>query len=78
MRKTFKIGEYCIGGELQVISNKNTLTINAIDYEHREAILTKVFTLPNCLNNYELSEYLEELTSCYYAEQIINYIKNRI
>jgi len=41
MRKTFKIGEYCIGGELQVISNKNTLTINAIDYEHREAILTK-------------------------------------
>jgi len=78
MRKKFKVGEYCLGGELQVISNKNTLTVNAIDYEHRDVILSKVFTLPNCLNNYELSEYLEELTSCYYAEQIINYIKNRI
>ena len=75
MEKTFKLGEYCSGGVIKVLSKKDQILIFSIDSDSKQIISGRNFKYPECLNNYSLSEYLEDLTTYYYSEKIIDYIK---
>lgn len=71
--KTFRIGEYAIGGIIKVDISNTTISIKALDYNTKKEIMSNVF--PNYDNPYwEMFEFLNELTSSYYADKVLEYI----
>ena len=73
--KTFKIGEYCVGGIIHVKTCKdgNSVAIVNSDFTTNAQIGVRVFRWPLDLFNIEI--YLNDLTSSYYALKIIDWIK---
>jgi len=71
--KTFKIGEYCIGGIIKVIIKKNTVNLLCLDYYTKKEIHNENFNINDI---YSISDFLNVLTTYYYSDKIINYIKN--
>ena len=69
--KTFKIGEYAIGGIIKVISTNNYTDIITLDYNSKKEILNQRFFRKDLT----MWMYLGDLTSSYYADKIYNYIK---
>ena len=70
MKKTFKIGEYAIGGIIQVeIVSNLMIVIKALDWDSKEVI---------ACDSSERQSYIEsklyEWTSCYYADKIMEYV----
>jgi hypothetical protein len=76
--KTFKIGEYAIGGIIQVTISENKIEIGALDWNTKRVIKKELFTCMDSSWRLRVSEYLEDLTSYYYAEKILTWIKNKI
>ena len=74
MKKTFKIGEYCVGGIIQVIisEDKNLVRIRNATMES-ETIEIRQFRW--ALDFYALEEFLFELTSLYYAGIVMDWIR---
>jgi hypothetical protein len=71
--KSFKIGEYAIGGIIKVDISNTTISIKALDYNTKVVIMENFF--PNYDNPYrEMLEFLNELTSSYYADKVLEYI----
>jgi hypothetical protein len=71
--KSFKIGEYAIGGIIKVDIGNTTITIKALDYNTKAEVMSNHY--PNYDNPYwEMHEFLHELTSSYYADKILEYI----
>jgi len=91
MIKTFKIGEYCKGGIIQVKISKTRLHIINLDYFTKEIIEKRTYktnnkpnlsSYTNTLKNHYSNTYLESvyrfissLTTPYYTDTIIKYIK---
>ena len=75
MKKTFKIGEECVGGIIKVSTNGNNngLLIVNCDFTSNAQIGVRLFRWPLDLFNIEV--YLNDLTSSYYASKIIDWIK---
>ena len=87
--KTFKIGEYCVGGIITVDIDKKDITVinkewdNSAGYTRKsnQSNATVLSTVrmsketPNLENR--LFMYLTELTSSYYTDQIIEWIKSK-
>lgn len=91
-KKTFKIGECCRGGIIQAIATENKITIigkewdysagstrgsnqtNAKEWCRYEFALDEFYS--NTYN--DLSEVLNDLTTSYYAEEIIKWCKSKI
>lgn len=72
--KSFKLGEYALGGIIKVTKGKNIVTIQALDYKDKKQIIDSA-TLPKyALHDIEL--YLNYLTTCYYSDIIMHFIKN--
>jgi len=73
MKKTFKLGEYCAGGIIQVIisENKNLVRIRNATME-RETIEIRQFRWE--LDSFKLELYLNELTTSYYASKIRDWV----
>jgi hypothetical protein len=78
MKKTFKLGEYCIGGIIQVgISRDKTMIgIRNSTWEKNQTLAMRSYRLGRCGLNVEL--YLNELTTPYYASKIIDWIKENV
>lgn len=71
--KQFKIGEYAIGGIIKVDVRSTLVTIKALDYYSKNVVLEKTFN--NDENSYwNMNDFLNELTSSYYAEKVLEYI----
>lgn len=71
--KTFKIGEYAIGGKIKVSITATAVTIQALDYNSNVVVSETIFS--NIGGNYwNVREYLEELTSSYYADKVLQYV----
>lgn len=77
MKKTFKIGEYVIGGIIQVETQKETITINFKDYVSKELILTETFPINNDIIR-NIQFFIEENGTCYYADKVTEWIKNNV
>lgn len=74
MQKTFKIGEYAIGGIIKIKTHpKNAYRIECIDMESKEVIKwAYVYGVDS------IESYLEEnITTPYHASIISDYFKNR-
>lgn len=71
MNKTFKIGECALGGIIRVQTTKHHIKIETIDYYEKNVILTGYWGRHD---KYGLNNYLNELTTSYYADMITNYI----
>jgi len=73
-KKTWKIGEYAIGGiiEAKVSQDGNAVGIRNAEYSNNSTISTRLFRWPLDRNNLDL--YLNELTTSYYASKIIEWI----
>lgn len=73
--KQFKIGEYCMGGIIQVNIQNSIVLISALDYSTKQIIMSRNF---NINDRGGIDEYLNDLTSCYYADNVLNYINSKI
>lgn len=73
MTKQFKIGEYAIGGIIKISTKNSQVKIEAIDYEDKHTLITGYYDINN---RNSINEFLNELTSCYYADKITDYIYN--
>jgi hypothetical protein len=74
MNKKYKIGEYCQGGIIHVTKNKSFISIQALDYNTQSPASHKV-NFVNCLQSKgSIDNFLNDLTSCYYAEKILSEI----
>jgi len=88
-QKTFKIGEYCRGGVLTAIATENKVTIIGKEWDFsagsnkssnqsnaKEFTRIEVQT-SNSSAKRELDNWLNEMTSCYYADQVLNWVENQ-
>jgi len=88
--KTFKIGEYAKGGVITVEINGNGVTIIGKDWDTSTGYTkksnqsnAKEFTRLGVLANqreaeWQLNEFLCDLTTVYYADEIMEWIKSKI
>lgn len=76
--KTFKIGEYAIGGIIQVRTTSDTINIDALDWNSKEKIMGREFRVNMFDVEYEIFKYLNELTSSYYADKVTDFIKENV
>ena len=76
MKKTFKIGEECVGGIIQVkINSKSSVIIVNCDFTTNAEVEIKMFRWPLDIFNIEM--YLHGLTTSYYVSKIIDYIERK-
>ena len=73
--KQFKIGEYAIGGIIDVTICNNEIVIKALDWDTKDVILSKTFDSKGMDSDYAILEWTNELTSSYYSDEVFNYIK---
>jgi hypothetical protein len=75
--KSFKIGEYSIGGIIKAEIKNNTLILKALDYNTKKEVSSNLeFVYP--FSEREVWFSLTEWTSAYYADKIINWIKTKV
>jgi len=76
--KTFKIGEYAIGGIIQVQLKGKVIIIKAIDYfTKKEISCGSLFRFDKNAQR-KIDDHLNELTTSYYADKILNWIKSNV
>ena len=81
--KTFKIGEYAVGGIIEVSIEEITITsarivIRALDWNTKEIVLTDSAMSDEENVRSTLIESLNEFTSYYHAEKIFDWIKANV
>jgi len=72
--KSFKIGEYAIGGIIKVNVDLTTITIQALDYYSKAVVSENTYDLED-ESYWSINDYLNELTSSYHAEKVMEYIE---
>jgi hypothetical protein len=80
MKKTFKIGEYVIGGIIEVIADKTSITINFRNMYsgNRELVATRQFQIANTDTIRNIQFYIEDNGTHYYADKIVKFIESKI
>jgi len=88
--KTFKIGEYCKGGIITVETKKSTVHIIAKDWDYSQGTRknsnqknAKEFDrctvdVNNDSSSREMSDFLHDLTTSYYADQVMQWIDSKV
>jgi hypothetical protein len=76
--KTFKIGEYAIGGIIKVKINGKVIQIEALDWFTKEILQTGSTMITERDARRKVNLFLNELTSFYYAGEIIEWIESKI
>lgn len=74
--KQFKIGEYAIGGIIKVTISNSMITIQALDYNSKEVLMSNVYVMTES-SYWGMKDFLNELTSSYYAEMVMEYIEEK-
>ena len=72
-RKTFKIGEYAIGGKIHVAYDSKQVIVRALEFKSNVVVSERVFSNTNEVY-WLISDYLNELTSSYWSGVILEYI----
>jgi hypothetical protein len=70
--KSFKIGEYAVGGIIKVTDKNGYITIDALDYNTKAKVKGRTFE-PDA-NGMEVIEFLHELTSSYHVDKILEWL----
>ncbi len=77
MKKQFKIGEYAIGGIIAIEEKNDVVKIEALDYVSKNPVMSDVFNLNMRDSLNQIDHFLNELTTSYYADKILTYIKTK-
>lgn len=77
-KKTFKIGECAIGGIIQVCTTSESVSIDALDWNSKQKIMGREFQVRSSNFTNEMDNYLNELTSSYYADKVTDFIKENV
>ena len=74
MKKTFKIGEECAGGiiEIKINNSKTLIEVRNATWEENKTIEIRQFRWE--LDSFKLELYLNELTTSYYASKIRDWV----
>lgn len=78
MTKTFNIGEYAIGGRIKVTLTKSVLQIQALDWATRSVVRQQTFQVDCDQGITDATWFLGDLTTSYYADQIISFVKSKM
>jgi len=72
MAKTFKIGEYALGGIIKIATDTNAnINVEVRDWDDQSLVERKKFSF---VDKFKIQMYLEEVTTSYYADKIMNHI----
>lgn len=72
MTKTFKIGEYALGGIIKIETDTNAnINVEVRDWDDQSLVERKKFSF---VDKFKIQMYLEEVTTSYYADKIMNHI----
>lgn len=76
-KKQFKIGESATGGIIAVEVKRQDIKIEALDYYTKKLVCHRTFNQLDFQQNISLyvEDYLMDLTTCYYAGKIMEWIK---
>jgi len=72
-RKTFKIGEYAVGGKIHIAYDSKQVIVRALEFKSNVVVSERVFSNTNEVY-WLISDYLNELTSSYWSGVILEYI----
>ena len=72
--KTFKIGEYAVGGIVVANINKSIVEVQFKDWNTKEVITECKIDGSKFNSRNELLDFLNENTSSYYADKIVEWI----
>lgn len=67
--KTFKIGEYCMGGIIKADNKKGVMHIQVLDWDTKDVLRDW-----KCTDQMEAYEYLTEVTTHAWADKVLNYL----
>ena len=88
--KTWKIGEYCKGGIITVETTKTQVTVIAKDWDfsqgtrrssnqsNAEEFDRHTVNVTAIGARREIDEFLNDLTSCYYADEVLKWIETKV
>lgn len=73
--KSFKIGEYAVGGIVKVTLNEHDIFIQALEWNTKEEVLQQTF------NSFDFTKILfwleEHVTSAFHADRIVKWMKEK-
>ena len=72
-RKTFKIGEYAVGGKIHIAYDSKQVIVRALEFKSNVVVSERVFSNTNEVY-WLISDYLNELTSSYWSGVILEYV----
>ena len=72
-RKTFKIGEYAVGGKIHIAYDSKQVIVRALEFKSNVVVSERVFSNTNEVY-WLINDYLNELTSSYWSGVILEYI----
>ena len=77
MKKTFKIGEYAVGGIIKVeyLKAKEIIVVEFLDYFTKEIVLSHSF---NTNQLWEMEFFIEDNCTSFWADKITNYVKSKL
>ena len=77
MKKTFKIGEYAVGGIIKVeyLKAKEIIVVEFLDYFTKEIVLSHSF---NTNQLWEMEFFIDYNCTSFWADKITNYVKSKL
>jgi len=76
--KVFKIGEYAKGGIIKVTITGKVVQIEALDWNTKQPVATGSTMLDDPNAEMKIDDFLNDLTSSYYAGKIMDWIQTSI
>jgi hypothetical protein len=73
-RKTWKIGEYAIGGIIIVNIHGKVILIEAREWNSKEVVSSGSVLSTDSDARRKIDNFLNDLTTSYYADKILNWI----
>jgi hypothetical protein len=77
-RKTFKIGEYAVGGKVYVQINGKVIQIQFRDWNTDEVIHKGSVLSSQDSSERQIRNFLEDYTTPYYADKVLEWIKSKV
>jgi len=75
--KTFKIGEYAMGGIIQVKVTGKVIQVFVKEWDTNETLRTGTTSTEDEGVERKLSDFLNDVTTSYYADKVMKWIKEK-
>lgn len=77
-KKQFKIGEYAVGGIIAVEITDKDIQIKALDWNSKKEVSANAISADYSNAERFIENYLNELTTSYYASKVMDWIKTKV